>query len=147
VCMCMCMCVCVCVYVCMCMCVCVTAVFAVVAAVRCILSLALCSRHISYLHPTPPLHPTHALIPPPPPSTPHPTPPTPPHTNVQYHTTIYPYPYHYPPGNDYLPKLRGVSTMRALAVYGATMKQLPPQERYAYLVDQKRSTYNVNPNP
>ncbi|KAJ1412820.1 hypothetical protein B484DRAFT_352975, partial [Ochromonadaceae sp. CCMP2298] len=43
-------------------------------------------------------------------------------------------------GNDYLPKLRGTSTTRALAVYGQTMKQLAPEERY--LVDQRHNTYN-----
>jgi hypothetical protein len=43
-------------------------------------------------------------------------------------------------GNDYLPKIKGVSMTRALQVYGKTMLLLSKKNRY--LMDTKNKTFN-----
>jgi hypothetical protein len=43
-------------------------------------------------------------------------------------------------GNDYLPKIRGLTIERTLLSYGNVMKLLPPEKRY--LLDMERNTFN-----
>ena len=43
-------------------------------------------------------------------------------------------------GNDYLPKLRGVTMASVLKSYGHVMQKLPPSERY--LIDLNKNTFN-----
>jgi 5'-3' exonuclease len=43
-------------------------------------------------------------------------------------------------GNDYLPKVRGITIEKTLAAYGKVMKLLPTDKRY--LVDSERNTFN-----
>ena len=43
-------------------------------------------------------------------------------------------------GNDYLPKIRGITIEKTLLAYGTVMKLLPPDRRY--LLDLERNTFN-----
>ena len=43
-------------------------------------------------------------------------------------------------GNDYLPKIRGITMARALKIYGKVLQMLPKQRRY--LMDTQRGSFN-----
>ena len=56
---------------------------------------------------------------------------------IYIHTYVHIYTYI---GNDYLPKIRGITIEKTLLAYGTVMKLLPPDRRY--LLDLERNTFN-----